>query len=103
MGLSIEFVLLLIFPDPSGIRWPSRSFILYVFHRSFLGSPSGPIADLRMIEVRCDPPSSVFMLADALGVLHGWRSWRLTVRPVRLVLISYLVVYVFISFITCVS
>ena len=34
------------------------------------------------------------MLSDAPGVLHGWRSWRLTVRLVRLVLISYLVVHI---------
>ena len=27
VGLSIEFIFLLIFPDPSDIRWPSRSFI----------------------------------------------------------------------------
>ena len=56
--------------------------------------PVGLVADLRMIEVRCDPPSSAFMPCDAPGVLHEWRSRRLMVRLVRLVLISCLVVHI---------
>ena len=34
------------------------------------------------------------MPRDDPGVLHEWRSWRLMVRLVRLVLISCLVVYI---------
>ena len=44
--------------------------------------PVGLVADLRMIEVTCDPPSSAFMPSDAPGVLHEWRSRRLMVRLV---------------------
>ena len=47
-----------------------------------MGLPVGLVADLRMIEVRCYPPSSAFMPSDAPGVVHEWRSWRLMVRLV---------------------